>query len=315
VLEGYAFVGCSALESVYVSANLKEMGNYVFSADPALKSFEMGDGAKVLGDYAFFTPIDENRLDKGFYYQNALKNVTIPQSVEKIGKFAFAGNTVLKVINLSGVKEISDYAFHYATALHTVTVTDAIERVGLNAFIGSSLRTMKVEFIEYIGDQAFLGTDIGSGQNFFNLTNAIEIGAGAFYNCKNISFIRMPNVEKVGDMAFYMESTQNVNYVEFGNKLVSLGGAVFVNSSLQTITLPASLKEINAPAFAACMNFNAAAITTSAPTILIKVLKRVPENAIKHIPATRQKIPVRARLLILERNDLTFFISPPLLFF
>jgi len=254
VLEGYAFVGCSALESVYVSANLKEMGNYVFSADPALKSFEMGDGAKVLGDYAFFTPIDENRLDKGFYYQNALKNVTIPQSVEKIGKFAFAGNTVLKVINLSGVKEISDYAFHYATALHTVTVTDAIERVGLNAFIGSSLRTMKVEFIEYIGDQAFLGTDIGSGQNFFNLTNAIEIGAGAFYNCKNISFIRMPNVEKVGDMAFYMESTQNVNYVEFGNKLVSLGGAVFVNSSLQTITLPASLKEINAPAFAACMN-------------------------------------------------------------
>lgn len=269
VIEGYAFVGCYALESVYVSAGLMEMGKYAFSSTPSLKSFVMGDGAKVLGDYAFFTPINENNLEKGFYYQNSLKTVTIPASVEKIGKFAFAGNTVLKVINLTGVKEIDDYAFHYATALHTVNVTDTLERVGVNAFIGSSLRTMKVEFIEYIDDQAFLGTDIGANQNFFNLTNAIEIGTGAFFNCTNIARISMPNVVKVGDMAFYMESTQNVSYVEFGNKLVSLGGAVFVNSALQTITLPASLKEIGVPAFAACMNLKEIKVNSKNKTFFV----------------------------------------------
>ncbi len=253
VIQPYAFRDCGSLESVYVSASLKEMGKYAFNGTFSLKTFVMGEGAKVIGDYAFFSPLNENNLDKGFYYQNSLKNVTIPKTVEKIGKFAFAGNTVLKTINLEGVKEIDEYAFHYATALHTVNITDALERVGTNAFIGSSLRTMKVEFIEYIGNQAFLGTEIGSTQNIFNLTNAIEIGTGAFYNCTKISIIRMPNVEKIGDMAFYMQDTQNVLSVEIGNDLVSLGGAVFVNSSITSITLPASLKEIGVPAFAGCM--------------------------------------------------------------
>ena len=253
VIKPYAFTGCYALESVYISAGLREMGKYAFSATHSLKTLQVGDGAKVIGDFAFFTPANENNLDGGFYLQSSLKNVTIPKSVEKIGQYAFAGNTVLKVINLEGVKEIGDCAFYYATALHTVNITDTLERVGARAFIASSIKTMKVEYVEYIGDQAFYGTEIGANQNYFNLTNAIEIGVGAFYNCTKIQIIRMPNVVKIGDMAFYMESTQNVSYVEIGNSLVSLGGAVFVNSSLQSITLPASLKEINAPAFAACM--------------------------------------------------------------
>jgi len=264
VMGGYAFMGCYALETVEVSAGLEEMGNYAFSITPTLSKFVMRDGAKVLGDYAFFNPINENDLTKGFYYQNSLKSVSIPDSVEKIGKFAFAGNTVLKTINLKGVKVIDDYAFHYATALHTVNVTDAIERVGMNAFIGSSIKTMDISLIEYIGDQAFLGTAINDGTTAFNLTNAIEIGAGAFYNVSTFIYkgmgntsqmpISMPNVKKIGDMAFYTAEANIIRSVDLGTKLTSLGGAVFVNSALTTITLPASLKEIGTPAFAACMN-------------------------------------------------------------
>ena len=254
VLGAYAFVGCYSLESVYVSASLEEMGNYAFSANGKLAKVTFGNGAKVIGDYAFFTPVDDGNLSKGFYYNTSLKEVVIPDSIESVGQFAFAGNTVIKMMTLKGVKEIGDYAFHYATALHTVTVTSALERVGAGAFIGSSLRKMELKDVKYIEEQAFLGTDIGYGSSKLSLDNVVEIGMGAFYNCANLPYtIEMPVVVSIGDMAFYTQSTSKINSVNLGTKLVSLGGAVFVNSSLSTITLPATLKEIGAPAFAACM--------------------------------------------------------------
>ena len=279
VLGSYAFMGNYALETVYVSAGLEEMGSYAFSATGSLTTFKMGNGAKVLGDYAFFTPVNENDLTKGFYYQNSLKSVTIPDSVEKVGKFAFAGNTVLKILNLKGVKVIDDYAFHYATALQTVNVTDALERVGMSAFIGSSIKDMDISVIEYIGDQAFLGTAINDGKTSFNLENAIEIGSGAFYNCTTFSFkgigtasqmpISMPNVKKIGDMAFYTADANIIASVDLGTKLTSLGGAVFVNSKIQTITLPATLKEIATPAFAACMNLREIKVNSKNKTFFV----------------------------------------------
>ena len=76
VLKNSAFVGCSSLTTVYVSASLEIMEGYVFSACPALAKFEMGEGAKMLGAHAFFTPANNN----GFYYHNALKEVIIPDS-------------------------------------------------------------------------------------------------------------------------------------------------------------------------------------------------------------------------------------------
>ncbi|MBR2341017.1 MAG: leucine-rich repeat protein [Clostridia bacterium] len=255
VLGAYAFVGCYSLESVYVSSALEEMGDYAFSANGMLTTVTFGSGAKEIGDYAFFTPVDEGNLSKGFYYNTSLKTVVIPESIERIGQFAFAGNTVITTMRLNGVKEIGDYAFHYATALHTVNVTSVLERIGKNAFIGSSIRIMELKDVKYIDDQAFLGTDIGYGKSSLALTNVVEIGMGAFYNCMNLPYsIDMPVVVKIGDMAFYTQSASKINSVNLGTKLTTLGGAVFVNSSITTITLPASLKEIGTPAFAACMN-------------------------------------------------------------
>lgn len=266
VLKNSAFVGCSSLTTVYVSAGLEEMEAYAFSAAPALTTFVMGDGAKMLGDYAFYTPASSN----GFYYHTSLKNVTIPESVEYIGQFAFAGNTVMESLALKGVRTIGDYAFHYATAIEWIETTDALERIGANAFIGSGIREMTLDNVEYFGAQCFLGTDLyvpNSGN--LRLTNAIEIGLGAFYNCANIKKVTLPNVVSIGDMAFGSETISSITEVTLGDKLVSLGATVFYNAPIGYISLPASLKEIAEPAFTGCASLQRIIVSKDNKTFFV----------------------------------------------
>ena len=252
VLKNSAFVSCSALKTVYVSAGLETMESHVFALTPALTTFVMGDGAKMLGDYAFYL---QGKTANQFYYHTSLKNVTIPDSVESIGQFAFTGNSVLEELTLNGVKTIGDYAFHYATALEEIEHTDALERIGVNAFVGSGIRYFELENVEYFGSQSFLGTDlyINSAKSL-KLTSAIEIGAGAFYNSKGIKEVSLPNAVTIGDMAFATEKQGDnaITKVTLGDKLVSLGATVFYNAPISYISLPASLQEIGAPAFTGC---------------------------------------------------------------
>ncbi len=266
VLKNSAFVGCGSLMTVYVSAGLEVMEAYAFSACPTLTTFTMGDGAKMLGDYAFYTPANNN----GFYYQKTLKNVTIPDSVEYIGQFAFAGNTVMEMIEINGVRTIADYAFHYATALQEVITTDTLERIGANAFIGSGIEYIDLFNVEYFGDQCFLGTDIyvpNSGN--LKLTNAISVGMGAFYNCKNIKKVTFANVLSIGDMAFGSENQSNITEVTLGNKLVSLGSTVFYNAPIGYIALPETLKEIGAPAFTGCASLQRIVVAEKNKTFFV----------------------------------------------
>ena len=247
---GYsAFVGCSALETVYVSSGLEYMADYVFSACPSLTTFVMGDGAKMLGAYAFYTPAASG----GFYYHNSLKNVTIPDSVESIGAYAFAGNTVMETLTLKGVKTIGSGAFCYATAINEIVTTDVLERIEEKAFLGSGIRYITLSNVEYFGAESFAGTDLYLGSSkTIELTSAVEIGAYAFYNSKGVQYVKVPAAEKLGDMAFGSETTSAIRTVTLGDKLVSMGATVFYNSMISRIALPATLKEMGYPAFTGC---------------------------------------------------------------
>ena len=250
VLKYSAFVGCYALEEVYVSAGLQVMEAYAFSACPVLTTFTMGNGAKMLGDYAFYTP---GTTSGSFYYHSALVNVTIPDSVETIGAYAFAGNSVMEEITLNGVTEIGEGAFMYATGLNRLNHNGALKRIGASAFIGSAIRNIDLEDVEYFGAQAFLGTNFRINNTAGKLTlNAIEIGAGAFYNCSNIKRLELTQVEVLGYMAFATEQQATITEVSLGNKLVSMGATVFYNQAITSISLPETLKEIEEPAFVGC---------------------------------------------------------------
>ncbi len=247
----YAFADCSSLTDLYVSAGVEKMGAYVFSNDLLLVNVEFGKGAKVVGDYAFCTPYGE----EGFYNQKNLKNVKIPSTVESIGFYAFAGNIALTEIDLSGVKSINGAAFFGTSALKSVKLNGSMEYIGAGAFLNSAVENIDLSGVEYFDSQCFSGTNVIAGE----FTDALVIGANAFYNCRNIKEVNLPNAEYIYSSAFFAptkvnnaESTGTIRKVTFGEKLKGLGGGAFFNSVITSIRLPASLETIGAPAFAGC---------------------------------------------------------------
>lgn len=254
VIGSYAFANCSDLAEVYISGGLKEMGYYVFGGDTALKTVTFGYGAELVGDYAFAVPSRDS-----FSTHSNLKNVTIPETVKYIGAYAFVNNIAMTSIDLRGAEFIGDGAFMGTQKLKTVTLDERTEYIGMQAFMNSAVENIDLSGVEYFDSLCFYGTNLKTG----DLLSAIVIGSGAFYNCRSITSVYLPNAEDIYDSAFYVSErngnqaqTGKIASVRFGDKLKSLGGGAFYNSVITEIELPASLEVLGVPAFAGCLELS-----------------------------------------------------------
>lgn len=93
----------------------------------------------------------------------SLTGVSLPDTVTKLGAYAFTGCTNLKTINLNTVSEIGTGAFKGCTALTGITLSDKLTTIELSTFSGCT-SLAKVE----------LGKNITA------------IGKTSFENCKNL---------------------------------------------------------------------------------------------------------------------------------
>lgn len=84
------------------------------------------DTVEVIGRSAFE---DNDRIVK----------VTIPNSVETIEEYAFWGCSSLETVVFGeGLKEVADFTFTACESLKTVTISDSIQRIGIMAFADCS---------------------------------------------------------------------------------------------------------------------------------------------------------------------------------
>ena len=161
-----AFAGIAPLTSVTLGG-VTEMGRGVFENSPRIESVTFGDGTLVVGDYAFGAVNSE---------RTALTSVSLPDSLESVGDYAFYGAVNLTSLNLSGVKFVGDYAFYGDEKLAGVDLAKA----------------------EYVGDYAFYGAKALSSAN---LASATEIGDYAFYGSA-LNSVTLGKAEKLGKYSF-----------------------------------------------------------------------------------------------------------------
>lgn len=202
-----AFSGCINLEQVKVPLSLKTIGNSAFNECLSLTSFDIPSGV---------TKISNNT----FYNCTSLQSISLSKNLKVIGNDAFYNCTSLEDITLpNALTEIGSNAFYNCTNIKEMNVPKNVQKIGIGFIAGcASLQKLTVPFIgEELDSTAntnfgyFFGTSQIFNQNnsvpqtlkSLTITKDVTIDSNAFYNCKTLEEIYLPNtLRKVGSTAF-----------------------------------------------------------------------------------------------------------------
>lgn len=253
---GSAFYKCTSLKNVTIGSGVTSIGEDAFNGDLRLMNvfisdleawcnIEFGNQASNPMSYARYFRLNDEEMTK----------LNIPESVEKIGGFAFIGCSHFTSVTIPNtVTSIGEYAFERCSGLTAVSIPGSVTTIGNFAFNEC--------------------TNITS----LTISSGVEsIGTYAFGSCKGVTSLALPNsLKRIGDDAF--AGCEGLTSITFGNGLYTIGSYAFLGcislssanipegvtyigkgafsgcSAVSTVTLPSSTKELAARAFAECPN-------------------------------------------------------------
>ena len=254
-----------------------------------------------------------------------VKEVTIPDSVEEIGDFAFSGCVNLEKVNFSQssqLKRIGENAFFNCDKLHTVTLPTELNEVGDKAFSGcidlinltfpEALTKVGAEAfhagwfdaidqtgIVYVGKVAYAYINLEEErvpQDITLSSDTIAIASKAFYGNPWVKSVTIPkSVNYVGALALNNASaletitvdTENTTYSSDGNALIERASATLL-SSTPTTEVPAYVEVIGEEAYA-----YSSATFISIPNSVTRIMK----GAFKYSSVTEVNIPFNVTVI------------------
>ena len=224
-----AFENAKALVNVTLPETLKKMGNSVFSGCSALKEISL-PALETLGSYTFR---GASNLEKVIFHADATTT----------GKYTFTGTPVKEVTLGEKITMIEEGLFYQASAIESVTLPEGVTEIGANAFAETRRLT-----------------------TLNGLDKVVTIGRLAFQNCA-LKTLQLDSAETIDYGAFASEGRNGediaASYTEVHMPVVkTIGDYAFLNGSMASLTLPASVAKIGAGAFASADNL--ATITVAA---------------------------------------------------
>ena len=277
-----AFYNCMVLETINWPSQLKTIGKQAFYYARKLQNLDFsGTQLESIGNSAFYQPYEARTLafpdtlqsidSKAFAYLNYNKTayiteISIPASVTSLAKDAFYLASGLKKINVadgnaayvssngivmlkdtgeiyiwpqgnetteftlpSTMTEIPDKMFQNNTSLKKVVVPASVTKVGTYAFSSSRIEEI------YFEDSA----------------NGLTVGTFAFYNCPNLTSLRLPyGLTSIGANAI---SKTGLETIVIPDTVTEMGGsALAYNEALKNVTLSKSLTAVPSRGFVGC---------------------------------------------------------------
>ena len=231
----YAFMVDKLLESIEFPDSLESIGYCAFSCYRGgtystyvasnLKSVKFGSGLKTIGGYAFYENrkletiefSGDNLTSIGYSaFRNCvtLANLNLTGNNVVIADYAFAGNSTLKEVVLSGVKTIGYYAFSGDYALKSVDLDESLILIDSYAF--QSCRNLETVTLP---------------------ESLTTINNDAFKECSKLASIDIPNkVTKLNDNTF--ANCASLKNVSIGSSCTSISSTAFLNSNaIEKITV------------------------------------------------------------------------------
>lgn len=247
IISPYAFgvyyndTNCNLIENLDIPAAVEYIGDYAFAGSKMLKNITFkGNNLKTISNYAFKEcnsltslklPSSLTNIGVGIiHYCNSLSSLTIEENdnFETVDNVLYDKNNLKlltgvigesKTLNIKkGTLSVGDYAFTYNPDLITLNINDELKEINSHAF-AQCLNLENVNFaengsLELIGDYAFADSVVNASYRI------------AAMKIKNL---KLPS---------------SIKYIKLG--------AFIGNGLLESITLPASLIDMESFVFSDC---------------------------------------------------------------
>lgn len=262
----------TGITSVNIPASVTEISNYAFQGCGRLETLSFGEGSYLgtIGEYAFEgtaissidLPLYLTSIGCGAFQDcSKLASVYLPYYLETINSNAFCRCSSLKTVTFDEcafLSYIGDEAFS-GTAISDASLPSSLDSIGSCAFYDcNSLQNVTFpdyNCIKYVGSYAFYSCDSLASVVFGNYNNLSSIEDAAFSDCyalSNVDFGNNSSSYYIGSCAF--QNCYELTNVTFGSgsQLDYIGSYAFQSAGLNSIVLPASLKQIGSYAFCSC---------------------------------------------------------------
>lgn len=250
-----AFSSCTALEEIAFGDYVEEIRSTAFENCTSLKKVTFGNAVTEIGFRAFAkTPIAE---------------ITIPESVQTIGNYAFTNCSDLTLIHYNAVNAQTEGSTFYNAGNDTDGITavigDKVETIPAELFLRANLA--EVQFgasVKTIGESSF--SRCGELITHFTIPATVTaIDAYAFDGCDALESVTIEGAPTIGNCAFY--ECEALAEIDLGGA-TQIGDQAFRGcTALTRITIPGSATAIGESAFYGCSELTSVTIGSGTETI------------------------------------------------
>ncbi|MBR4956086.1 MAG: leucine-rich repeat domain-containing protein, partial [Clostridia bacterium] len=294
------FYNCNiSMEALGELARVTYMGSRFWRPSQDIDVFEVPYGCE-LGEYAFqywrakeiILPDSLSGIPVGLFESSYITTVTIPKGVTEIGARAFAKCGWLeKVVMPDGITKIDIETFQGCTTLTEINLPDCVEIIDVRAFENCAKLDLASlpSALKEISIEAFKGVGI---KNVVLPENMTLLGIYAFANSA-VESVVFNGAEVYGGGIF--SYCDKLTSLTIGESVEVIPESAFAYSNLFFVTVPGTVKEIEAGAFAYCKNLQ--------QVLIEEGVERIRVEAFSHCTSLKSvKLPQSLRHL----EDRTF---------
>lgn len=249
-----AFYGNIKMTKVVLPKNLKEIPSGCFR-NTALKEITLPDGLEKIGPTAFFCETYGSSLPQGrpYHIDSDMSVVIIPDTVVEIGSMAFGGREKLKSVKMSkNIKKLDFWVFMDTPWLDSQPDGFICFNKILHYYKGEIPKDVTITIPEGINNI--------SSRAFYSQQNLSKViipdgvkwdGDDVFGACTSLQYVRLPQDLTVLPFGTFW-GTSSLRHIDLPDSLIEIGRNAFYESGIEQLTIPDKVKNIRENALSHC---------------------------------------------------------------